>query len=119
MGLAPPALRDHRGAAAVFATSARWRTVVRLASRPDFGQQHINVLEAKAILFLIRWLVRRGASDARVLVLSDSRVCVGAFGKGRSSSRQLNFVLRQVAGLAIAARVYAGGRLDSDVGEPR
>ena len=35
-------------------------------------------------------------------MLSDSRVCVGAFAKGRSSSRKLNYVLRRVAGLTLS-----------------
>ena len=75
---------------------------VRLRPRAGFQQQHINVLEARAVLFAVRRLVRDGARDARVLVLCDSRVCVGAFGKGRSSSRRLNFPLRCVVGLALA-----------------
>ena len=44
-------------------------------------------------------LADRGARDQRVLVLSDSRVVVGACCKGRSSSRRLNFVLRRIAGV--------------------
>ena len=39
----PTALLDHRGFPAVFAARARWRTVVRLAARPEF------------ILFLVQY----------------------------------------------------------------
>ena len=62
---------------------------------------HINVLEARAIMLSMRKLVKQGVQNSRIVVLSDSRVCVGAFSKGRSSSRKLNAVIRRVGALLL------------------
>ena len=101
----PTALSDQRGSSALLAATLPWRTVLQLPPTMDRTPQHINVLEARAILQLLKRLVNRGARNARVLILSDSRVCVGAFGKGRSSSRALNAVIRKCAGIALRARL--------------
>ena len=50
------------------------------------------------MLSLIGTLGSRGVPPGRVLVLIDSRVVLGAAGKGRSSSRSLNRILKRVAG---------------------
>ena len=100
-------LSDRRAAAASYALTSEWRVSFRLpaAACPERrrGREcpHINVLELRAVLSLIKKLAARGAHDCRVLVLIDSRVALGALGKGRSSSRQINRVLRQVAALAL------------------
>ena len=99
---APPVvLADHRGASTLLAAHCDWKTAVRLKPQTRYGAKHINVLEARALLYLTRFLVRSGARDCRVIVFSDSQVCVGAFGKGRSSARRLNYPLRCVSGLAL------------------
>ena len=62
--------------------------------------EHINVEEAKALLWYIRWLLRSGTRFGhRVVVLLDSRVVIGAVAKGRSSSTRLNRVIKQIAAL--------------------
>lgn len=42
----------------------------------------------------------------RMVVGLDSRVCVGAFTKGRSSSRRLNLIVRIHAGVCMSCRIY-------------
>ena len=46
-------------------------------------------------------IVKQGVQNSRIVVLSDSRVCVGAFSKGRSSLRKLNAVIRRVGALLL------------------
>ena len=58
---------------------------------------HINIREARAVLHYVRWVLRSRARHCRRMVLLvDSKVVVGALGKGESGSRSLNYVLRQI-----------------------
>ena len=92
----PPGILDRRALAAAFALSAEWKVQLRLPPRPQWGEPpHINVLEARAIMLSTGKIVKQGVQNNRIVVLSDSRVCVGAFSKGRSSSRKLNAVIRR------------------------
>ena len=80
----------------------RWRRIV--ASPWRGGAEHINVLEARALLTGARWaLSHPSAVGSRVLALSDSSVVVGAASKGRSSSHRLLRPLRSLAALLLAA----------------
>ena len=64
---------------------------------------HINIEEAAALVRYVRWLLRAAARQGhRVVVLIDSRVVLGAAAKGRSSSKGLNRLLRQLAALTFA-----------------
>lgn len=67
-------------------------------------KQHINVLEMKMLKRELMDLVQHDCEPARVVVLIDSRVVAGAFGKGRSSSRQLNRILRSMLGWSLVGR---------------
>ena len=68
---------------------------------------HINVLEGEAFVLFLRWLLRtKSHHSARVVVLLDSAVLLGAAAKGRSSS-QLNRLLRKVAALTLAGSLQA------------
>jgi len=81
---------------------ARWSTIV--ASRWCF-EEHINVLECRAVQTAVRWLVSRPASAySKVLILCDSQVVVGAISKGRSSAFQILTRLR-----SLSASILAGG----------
>lgn len=67
-------------------------------------RQHINVLE---LLMIKRELVaatKNTSSPLRLVNLCDSRVALGSFGKGRSSSKQLNRILRSCIGWSLAGR---------------
>lgn len=64
---------------------------------------HINVLELEALLLGLKHQIRRfHAHDRRIFQVSDSYVCISVVSKGRSSSRQLNRILKQVAALLLA-----------------
>ena len=67
---------------------------------------HINVLEARALLVYVKLLVREGRAGQRVIVVVDAGVVKGAVRKFRSSSKGLNFVLRQLAGYCLGADLY-------------
>ena len=84
--------------------SRGWRTV---CAWPWRSPQHINLLEAKAALAVVKEVQRRGG-DSKVTVLSDSAVARGAIAKGRSSSRLLRPILMRVASYLLAGGVYIG-----------
>lgn len=62
------------------------------------SHSHINVLELEAILLAIKHQISHfQVSDARIFHISDSYVCISVVSKGRSSSKQLQRVLKKVA----------------------
>ena len=63
---------------------------------------HINMLEGEAFVLLLRWLLRcRARHSARIVILVDSAVWLGAAAKGRSSTA-LNRLLKRAAALQLA-----------------
>ena len=76
-------------------------------SRPVPGSTHINVREARVALGCIAHAGRQRFSS-RVLAVVDSRVAIGAGGKGRSASRPLNRELRHALPELIGADTYPG-----------
>jgi hypothetical protein len=71
------------------------------------GSEHINIKELKACRFLVKRAARgKRSRGRRMLLLLDSSVCVGAIGRGRSSSRQINFQLRKLLPYCDAGRIY-------------
>jgi hypothetical protein len=79
--------------------ASRWGTIV---SKRWARAEHINCLEARAVLSAVRWaLSYPRAFDHRLCILSDSRVAIGAIRKGRSSSFGLLVVLRALSALAL------------------
>eukprot|EP00438_Fugacium_kawagutii_P017412 Skav229251 [mRNA] locus=scaffold2154:301110:302876:+ [translate_table: standard] len=74
---------------------------------PFERQEHINVLELRAYIHCLEWRLRNaGFQDARALHLLDSQVVIAVATKGRSSSRQLNRLLRKLGAMTLAAGVY-------------
>lgn len=70
------------------------------------GYNHINIEEARALAWSVRErLVRPGELGHRVLHAVDSTAVAGSVRKGRSSSRQLNRVLRKIFGLALGGNL--------------
>ena len=64
---------------------------------------HINVLECESALMALRWRARAVPRLFRVFLhLLDSMVNIGALSKHRSSSRQLNKVVRAYSALELA-----------------
>lgn len=85
--------------------NGNWRKCVSYGWR--HGGEHINVLEARALLTAVRWslsLPRSGRS--RFVVLSDSSVVVHSISKGRSSSPRLLPRLRTIASLLLASATH-------------
>ena len=69
---------------------------------------HINVLEGVAYGTLLRNLAATSPSS-RPVILTDSRVMLGASAKGRSSSGPLNGVLRAALPYVLGGDLYPGG----------
>jgi hypothetical protein len=70
--------------------------------------QHINGLEMRAYLETLRWRSRsRAFQNSRFIHLLDSQVALAVLVKGRSSSRQLNQLLRKCAAYLLACNSYA------------
>ena len=68
-------------------------------------KEHINLLELDMLREEIKARVSSGRGSCRVVNLCDSRVVVGAYAKGRSSSCQMNFRLRSCAAWALAGDI--------------
>ena len=70
-------------------------------------EEHINCLELRAPINTVEWRCRRSAfGDVRFLHLSDSQVVLAVCVKGRSSSRQLNRLLKRLGALQVAAGAF-------------
>lgn len=67
-------------------------------------RQHINVLEMRMVKAELKHLVKTSIDPHRAVLLVDSRVVVGAYSKGRSSSKQLNRLLRSMLGWSIVGQ---------------
>ena len=77
----------------------QWQVV---QSYPFAKAAHINVLELRAILNYVRFRMRQvDKHGSRFLLIVDSQVCASVVSKGRSSSQQLNVLLRRMASLLL------------------
>jgi hypothetical protein len=75
--------------------SHRWRS-----------PEHINVLELRAVLLALHWLLTYPSSHfSRVYLLVDSTVTLFSLWKGRSSSPRLLLILRKINVLLLAGGV--------------
>jgi hypothetical protein len=78
-----------------------WNCVV---SFPWRGLEHINVLELRAVLLTVHWLLSfPSAHGRRAFLLVDSTAAYFSLWKGRSSSPSLLRVLRKIAALLLAS----------------
>ena len=60
-------------------------------------KEHINALELRSIFLAVRYHVSHlGAVNFRIFHLTDSYICMSILGKGRSGSRTLQRILRQI-----------------------
>ncbi len=66
--------------------------------RKDRRTQHINIQELEEVVEEVREAVRRSLAPERLVNGVGSGVTLGAWAKGRSSSRQLSRRLRRVLG---------------------
>ena len=82
-----------------------WNTTIATGWR-SLGE-HINVLEARALLLAIRWRARSPwFHHQRFLHLIDSRVVLSTVSKGRSSSYNLRRVLSKINAYCLAAHLW-------------
>ena len=95
----------------------RWKTACSwLWKRPQFGtSEHINALELRAVLTAIKWRVLKAKSRrTRFLHLVDSLVSLHVVNKGRSSSRKLRSIMKQIsAWLLLSANSCVLGYVDT------
>ena len=77
---------------------SRWSEDVRWKWKQA---EHNNILEARAALSAASRIARSGASRCKALIISDSQVTVGAFSKGRSGTRVLNFLCRKLSAIRL------------------
>jgi len=77
-----------------------------LALQRRWGRQEHNTLtEGRTVLWAVRRCARAGVREKRCVIYTDSLVVLGAFTKGRSSSRALNRLCRCYAALCLAFRI--------------
>ena len=83
----------------------QWKVSFR---RSWFRQEHNNYGEGRSVVWATERCARSGIRDHRVVIYSDSRVVIGAFSKGRSSSRTLNSICRKQCAVQLlyGLRVY-------------
>lgn len=83
--------------------SAPHRTIVSHRWR---AAEHINVLELRAVLLALHWLLSYPSSHfSRVYLLVDSTVSLFSLWKGRSSSPRLLLILRKINVLLLAGGI--------------
>ena len=83
--------------------AADWRTII---SAPWSEPEHINVLELRAVLLAVHWMLSYPSSlSARAYLLVDSTVAFFSLWKGRSSSPSLLLVLRKISALLLAGGI--------------
>ena len=76
------------------ATWWKWQPVFRFRWERS---EHINCLELRAILQTLMYRIRHHKiKEARIFHITDSYICMSIIGKGRSGSRFLNRVLKQL-----------------------
>lgn len=70
-------------------------------------KEHINLLELRSILLSLRYHVSHlKHQQIRIFHLTDSYVCMSVVSKGRSGSRQLNRILKEINGYLLAFGIY-------------
>ena len=67
-------------------------------------KQHINILEARMIYRELVDAIHSTTQPYRCLLVVDSRAAAGAWTKGRSSSKQLNRIIRRSLGWSLVGR---------------
>ena len=110
-------LSSHRGADVALASAAasaklvqikginplEWEWEDVLATKWRLHGEHINVYEMRAYLLALRWRTRHSRCiGSKFLHLVDSRVSLGVFAKGRTTSWMLRKVLTKINAVCLA-----------------
>jgi hypothetical protein len=88
----PPTVMEPAPSALVDSLMQHSWTATQSCSFPK--KEHINLLELEMVHQEVKDRVNSGRGSCRVVNLCDSRVVVGAYAKGRSSSKHMNHRLR-------------------------
>lgn len=95
-------VRYHRLRSSLPAKLWRWRTVA--GWQWSGNQEHINVLEARAVLTTIKWrILQRKQCNLRCLHLVDSLVVLHALTRGRTSSRKMRSTIMRINAYLLAS----------------
>lgn len=98
-------VKHHRLRASIPAKLWRWKTVAGWQWKST--NDHINILELRAILTTIRWWVKRKrCTSSRFLHLTDSLVCLHSLCRSRTSSRWLRRTLIRINALLLVADLH-------------
>ena len=98
-------VKHHRLRASIPSKLWKWRVVAGWSWRSH--QDHINILELRAILTTIRWWVKkRRSTSSRFLHLTDSLVCLHSLSRGRTSSIRLRRTLIRINAILLAANLH-------------
>ena len=101
-----PAVKFQRLRAGIPGALWKWKEVAGWAWKTH--SDHINVLEMRAILTTVKWLVeKKQVRHSRFLHLTDSLVCLHSLSRGRSSSRKLRRTLMRINALLLGADLHA------------
>ena len=94
---------DHRPVAQNF-DARQWSWKAVLSCKWQLDGEHINALEARALLLALRWRSRSAARfSKRFLHLTDSKVALGAYCKHRSNARSFNYIVTRSSALQLAS----------------
>ena len=97
-------VRYHRLRSSLPAKLRRWTTVAGWQWKGD--PEHINVLEARAVLTSMRWRVaQKKQRDLRCIHLVDSLVVLHSLTSGRSSSRKMRRTIMRISAYVLASGV--------------
>ena len=95
-------VRHHRLRMGIPSSLWRWRTVAGWKWTGDL--EHINVLEARAVLTTVKWRVcQKKQLSVRCVHLVDSLVVLHALTRGRSSSRKMRSTMMRISAYLLAA----------------
>ena len=95
-------VKYHRLRSGVPSKLWRWTTVAGWKWQGDV--EHINVLEARAVLTTIKWRVmQRKQLNLRCVHLVDSLVVLHALTRGRSSSRKMRRTMMRISSYLLAS----------------
>ncbi len=102
VGSSSDQVKFHRLRASVPSKLWKWKVVTGWKWKGQ--QEHINVLEMRAILTSLRWrIAHQGHINTKFIHLTDSLVCLHSLSRGRSSSRKLRRTICRINALLLAS----------------
>eukprot|EP00438_Fugacium_kawagutii_P008223 Skav213983 [mRNA] locus=scaffold3014:59382:61238:+ [translate_table: standard] len=104
-GSTEPNVRFHRLRQSIPGRLWRWADIA--SWKWERSDEHINVLEMRAILTTIKWrILKKKSASTKFFHLTDSLVCLHSLARGRSSSRRLKRTLMRINALILGADLH-------------